>query len=110
MRYGRTLIPQAHLRNETASPTLEARGNKCREIIHCYTVIGVMDDRNTVFLSFQGHLEREEAGSHGQDCLRNHIPRNYITGAKVDLGQFPPAPPLCCWGAQGGKGSGKMGQ
>ena len=84
------LIPQAHLRNEAENPMLGARGNECREIIHCPTLIGVMDDRNAVFLSFQGHLETEEAGSPGQDCFRNYIPRNYITGAKVHLGQFPP--------------------
>lgn len=79
-----TLISQTHLRNETASSTLGARGKERRELIHCHTLIRAVD-------GIQEHLEKEEAGSRGQDCSTNYIPGNYITGAKVHLGQFPSA-------------------
>lgn len=40
---------------------------------------------------FQGPLEREEAMSSDQDCFRNSIPRNYITGTEVHALHSPPA-------------------
>lgn len=57
--YGHAPEPQMHQRNEPASSTLGARGTECRELIHCHMLIRATDDRNAVFLSFQGHLEEE---------------------------------------------------
>lgn len=57
------LIPQTHLKSGTASSTLGVRGSECRGLIHCHTLIRAGDDRSAVFLSFQEHLDKEEAGS-----------------------------------------------
>lgn len=82
------LIPLNPLQERDSSLTLGARGNKCRD--SCMAMLSEDSGcRNAGYPSFQGHLEGEEAGSHGHDCFRNYITAEAHPGPSLPAAGVP---------------------